>query len=109
MTPLLMPLQGHGPHGFDGGFSVLPFAGGVVFLLILVAVLAGLWLWRQGKLTVPGLASRRSPEDEAKQILADRFARGEISTDEFMERSSILNWTPGTHASSPRRPRKRRH
>ena len=104
MTALLSPLEVHGPHG---GFSVLPFVGSF-FLLLLLAGLAAFYLWRQGKLTLPSFASRRSPEDEAKQILADRFARGDIGTDEFMERSSILNWTPGGDTTQMRRPRKRR-
>ena len=47
------------------------------------------------------------PEDEAKQILAERFARGDISSDEFLERSSILNWTPGAQPL-PSKSRKKR-
>lgn len=109
MTTLLLPLEGHGPHGIDGNFSVLPFPGSFFLLLILLAALAGCYLWRHGKLTVPSFATRRAPEDEAKQILADRFARGDISTDEFMERSSILNWTPGSDTTPPRRPRRKLH
>jgi putative membrane protein len=73
---------------------MLPFLGSLLLLLLLV--LAALYLWRQGKLPLPGLASHRSPEDDAKSILAERFARGDISSDEFLERSSILNWTPGS-------------
>ena len=108
MTPLLIPLEGHGHHGgFDGGSSVLPFVDGLLLLLVLLAGAVAFYLWRKGKLTFPGLAGRRSPEDEAKQILADRFARGDISTDEFMERSSILNWTPGSDPS-PRRGRQKK-
>jgi putative membrane protein len=84
----------HGHHGVESSLSVMPFLGS--FLLLLLLVLAALYLWHQGKLPLPKLASRRSPEDEAKSILAERFARGDISSDEFLERSSILNWTPGT-------------
>jgi uncharacterized membrane protein len=73
---------------------MLPFLGSLLLLLLLV--LAVLYLWHQGKLPLPKLASHRSPEDEAKRILVERFARGDISSDEFLERSSILNWTPGT-------------
>ncbi|SDR71159.1 hypothetical protein SAMN04488543_0160 [Friedmanniella luteola] len=108
MTPPLLPLEVHGHHGFDGGFSVLPFLGSFFLLLVLLAGLAAFYLWRQGKLTLPTFATRRSPEDAAKQILADRFARGDISTDEFMERSSTLNWTPGSDTTAPRQPRKKR-
>jgi uncharacterized membrane protein len=84
---------------------MLPFLGSLLLLLLLV--LAALYLWRQGKLPLPGLASHRSPEDDAKRILAERFARGDISSDEFLERSSILNWTPGSEPL-PSRARKYR-
>jgi putative membrane protein len=109
MTPLV-PLQGPGPHGFHGAeensLSVLPFlASFLPLLLILLLALTALYLWRKGKLPLPNL--RRRPEDEAKRILAERFARGDISTDEFMERSSILNWTPGVDPL-PSKPRKNR-
>lgn len=108
MTPLLTPLEGHGHHGgFDGGFPVLPVVDSVLLLVVLLAGAVAFYLWRKGKLTLPGLAARRSPEDEAKQILADRFARGDISTEEFMERSSILNWTPGSDPSPRRGSRKK--
>ena len=86
MTTLLHPFEVHGPHDFDGGFSLWPFLGGFFVVLILLAGLAALYLWSRGKLTPPSLAARRSPEDQAKGILADRFARGDISTEEFMER-----------------------
>ena len=35
-------------------------------------------------------------------ILAERFARGDISSDEFLERSSMLNWTPGSEQVPPK-------
>jgi putative membrane protein len=100
------PRVPHGHHEVETSLSVLPFLGS--FLLLLVLVLAALYLWHQGKLPLPKLASHRSPEDEAKRILADRFARGDINSDEFLERSSILNWTPGTDPlpSSPRKKRR---
>jgi uncharacterized membrane protein len=108
MTPLLIPLEGHGHHGgLDGASSVLPVVDSLLLLLVLLAGAVAFYLWRKGTLTLPGLATRRSPEDEAKQILADRFASGDISTDEFMERSSILNWTPGSEPS-PRRGSRRK-
>jgi uncharacterized membrane protein len=102
------PHPPHGHHEVETSLSVLPFVGSFLLLLLLLLVLAALYLWHQGKLPLPKLASHRSPEDEAKRILADRFARGDISSDEFMERSSILNWTPGTDPlpSSPRKKRR---
>jgi len=95
----------HGHHGVESSLSVVPFLG--TFLLLLLLVLVALYLWHQGKLPLPKLGSHRSPEDEAKQILAERFARGDITSDEFLERSSILNWTPGTDPL-PSKPRKNR-
>jgi len=95
----------HGHHGVESSLSVMPFLG--TFLLLLLLVLVALYLWHQGKLPLPKLGSHRSPEDEAKQILAERFARGDITSDEFLERSSVLNWTPGTDPL-PSKPRKNR-
>jgi uncharacterized membrane protein len=83
----------------------MPFLG--TFLLLLLLALVALYLLHQGKLPLPKLGSHRSPEDDAKQILAERFARGDITSDEFLERSSILNWTPGTDPL-PSKPRKNR-
>jgi len=95
----------HGHYGVESSLSVMPFLG--TFLLLLLLALVALYLWHQGKLPLPKLGSHRSPEDEAKQILAERFARGDITSDEFLERSSVLNWTPGTDPL-PSKPRKNR-
>lgn len=98
----------HGPHGWqESSFSVMPFLGGVFLLLLLLGALTALYLWRQGKLSWPALGGRRSPEDEARRILAERFARGDIGSEDFMERASILNWTPGSDSLASR-PRKNR-
>jgi uncharacterized membrane protein len=90
--------KGHGDHGWaDSSLSMLPVFGSIAMLvLLLLLALTGLYLWRQGKLTLPKLGGVRSPEDEAKGILAERFARGDINSDEFLERASMLNWAPGT-------------
>src|SRR3954453_20072778 len=87
----------HDPDGWEQhSVSMLPLLGNFLFLLVILAlVLTGLYLWRTGRLPLGNLGRARSPEEEAKRILADRFAQGDISSDEFLERSSILNWTPG--------------
>ena len=70
---------------------------GLLFLLLIAGAI--FVLVRQGKLgPPPWMAAQRSPEAEAKRILSERFARGELSTDEFMERASVLNWTPGSES-----------
>lgn len=91
------PRVPHGPHGWeDSSLSMLPFVGSFMFLLLILGLaLTAFVLWRSGKLPLPNLGRTRSPEEDAKRILAERFARGDITSDEFMERSSILNWTPG--------------
>lgn len=100
------PFDGaRGPHELESSLSMLPFLGSLLLLLLLV--LALLYLWHQGKLPLPKLDSHRSPEEEAKRILAERFARGDINSDEFLERSSILNWIPGSEPI-PAKPRKNR-
>jgi len=102
------PRVPHGPHGWeDHSLSVLPLIGNFVFLLLILALVAtGLYLWRTGRLPLGNLGRAR-PEEEAKRILADRFARGDIASDEFMERSSILNWTPGVEPVPSKRGKKR--
>jgi putative membrane protein len=55
-----------------------------VFFPILWALLIGaalVFLWRRGG---------RGPRDPAKRILGERFARGEISADEYRERLAQL-------------------
>lgn len=108
LTSLLIPLDG----GFDHhGPPFAPFLGGLMTLLFLMAMIGGaLFLARKGRLgTQPPWARQgHSPETEAKKILAERFARGDISTEEFMERASVLNWTPGSDAHPPQKPKKPR-
>ena len=71
-----------------------------MFFLFMLLVLGTIvfFLVRHGQFVPQSLASSRSPESEAKKILAERFARGDITTDEFMERASVLNWTPGSES-----------
>ncbi len=45
--------RGHGAHGWaESSFSIAPIFGGFLLLLLLLALI-GLYLWRQGKLTLP--------------------------------------------------------
>jgi putative membrane protein len=98
MNPLVPFHGGHGAHGWEeSSLSVAPILGSFLLLLLLLLALTGFYLWRQGKLTLPTLGRGRSPEEEAKRILAERFARGDINSDEFLERASMLNWAPGTN------------
>jgi uncharacterized membrane protein len=71
-----------------------------MFLLFLLLVGSLFFLVRKGHIGPPPWVRHgfHSPEGEAKRILAERFARSDISTEEFMERASVLNWTPGSEA-----------
>lgn len=51
--------------------------------------------WVTGAHGGAGRFSPFSPEFEARRTLANRFANGEISPEEFLERAAALNWTPG--------------
>ena len=80
-----------------------------MFFLLMLLVLGTLlfFLVRNGQLGSQ-LTANPSPEAEAKRILAERFARGDITSDEFMERASILNWTPGSESWDTGKGKKRR-
>ncbi|HEY6683363.1 MAG TPA: hypothetical protein VI030_10335 [Propionibacteriaceae bacterium] len=126
-TPLLIPLEGgfghhHHHHGAPWGAGepsatfasgavppFAPFLGGLMFFLFMLLVLGTLvfFLVRHGQFAPQSLAGSRSPESEAKKILAERFARGDITSDEFMERASVLNWTPGSDAWEVRKGKKK--
>ena len=77
MLPVLPLYGGHGVRGFEA--AALPLFGGFTLLLLLLAGLAALYLWRSGRLAVPALGRSGLPEQEAQRILAKRFARGDIS------------------------------
>ena len=66
-----------------------------LFMLLVVGTVV-FFLVRHGQFGAQSWAVNRSPEGEAKKILAERFARGDISSEDFMERASVLNWTPGS-------------
>ncbi|HEY5821075.1 MAG TPA: antitoxin VbhA family protein [Propionibacteriaceae bacterium] len=115
-TPLLIPLEGFGHHGppWAGDLPAHPplFLGALMFPLFLL-LLAGtfFFLVRSGRIQrfgPPPWAGHHTPEGEAKKILAERFARGDISTEEFMERASVLNWTPGSDPLNNWKPTKKR-
>lgn len=78
-----------------------------MFLLFLLVVAGTFFLMRRGTIGPPPWVRQHSPEGEAKRVLADRFAKGDISSDEFLERASVLNWTPGSDTWEHRK--RRRH
>jgi uncharacterized membrane protein len=78
-----------------------------MFVLFLLILAGAFFLARRNGFGPPPWIAHHSPETEAKRVLADRFARGDISSDEFLERASVLNWTPGSDAWETRKKRRR--
>lgn len=68
----------HAPRGWWFG----PLIGGLVFL-----VLIGVLVWAVLRRPGPG---EPDPTRSAHRILSERFARGEIDEDEYLERRSRL-------------------
>ncbi len=70
-------------NGWGGGWMWL---WGVAMMVLLVALF--LWFVRVGQ--VPGGPVPRDPMDRARETLAERFAAGELSTEEYRERVTEL-------------------
>ena len=70
--------------GYGWGDGLWAVIWMVVFwgAIILLAILAFRAVTREG--------SGKTDRDDAKELLAQRFARGEISAEEFQERSRVL-------------------
>ena len=66
-----------------------------MFLLLALLVLFFLFMARKNGRGPWSQHRGEAPEVGAQRLLAERFAKGDISVDEFMERASVLNWTPG--------------
>lgn len=102
----------HIPPGAGPGAHAMSFAplfGGFMFMIFVLLLVGTLfYLVRTGRISPPSWASGTSPELEARKVLAERFARGDISSDEFMERASVLNWTPGVEPAKVPHTRRRR-
>lgn len=92
-----------GPPWHDGPPPFAPILGALMFCLLITLALGALLFtvmrrrggpppWARGHTAGP----RTSPEDDARHTLADRFAKGDLTVEEFMERASALNWTPGS-------------
>jgi len=90
------PYGFHGDHGFGDAPSVWPLLGAAIVVALLLLLGTALYRAHMQRAARPALPATTSPDQEARRILAERFARSEITSDEFLERASILNWTPGS-------------
>ena len=106
MTSAMIPLHLGGP-----GFFFFPF----LFPMLLLGLLMFL-LIRRGRLGPVGFAPggrpgpqghrgwgppRPTAEDEALARLAERLANGDITPEEYLERSSVLRRSTPTDPSAP--------
>ncbi|MEO8692207.1 MAG: SHOCT domain-containing protein [Acidimicrobiales bacterium] len=70
---------------WDGGNGSMWQWGGLMILAVLAAIAVGTWLV---------VRASRHPErrvgDRARDILAERYANGDLSTDEYHERRDAL-------------------
>lgn len=79
----------YGMAGWAWGFGVLVVIGVVILVIVLVRMLAR-------PRTAPPQAAGMLPggTSSPKQILDERYARGELTTEEYRERLSALGLEP---------------
>lgn len=89
MMPLayaaMIGAQRYDRYGHMDGWGWM-WLGGLLWLIVLGA-LVGLIVWLVVRTSGQ---SPNAPHGEARRILAERFARGEIDEDEFRRRSELL-------------------
>ncbi|MEV0824139.1 SHOCT domain-containing protein [Nonomuraea rubra] len=81
-----------GPHwGAAGGIApIFPIVWALLWAGFITLAVVG---WRRGwwgPRRAPAAASAASPTASAERILAERYARGEMTDDEYFERMSVL-------------------
>lgn len=73
-------------NGWGGGWMWLWGVAMMVFFVVLLV-----WLIRGGDgFTGPSRQDRHDPTNRGREILAERYAKGELSTEEYRERTSEL-------------------
>lgn len=84
-------------NGFNiqgwGGFLGLPVALGIVFLVIWAVRAFGSRASREGSAGAAGILPIQAPESVARQALDERFAKGELTTEQYQERLNVLGET----------------
>lgn len=77
---------GHGFWGGPAGWGIVAGLVSLAFLVLVVVLIAS--LIRKGLGAGPSVGSR------AIRVLEERYAGGEISRDEFLERRAVLTGSP---------------
>ena len=95
VLPLLIPLE-----GFDHGGFLEPLIGLGGFLVVVAILITGLLLLRRfgflPHMPYPSSAVVRRRKTPRVGCWLSEWRAGEISGEEFLERASLLNWTPGS-------------
>lgn len=89
-------MMGDGMTGFGGGMMVF---GGLMMLAVLALIILGIWaliVWLRNTRSRPEArthtgAGAEGGQNRAREILGERYARGDLSTDEYQERLGTLN------------------
>ncbi len=71
------------PYGWNGG------GWGILWMILSMGVMVAL-IWVVFRAFTSG-DDRRAPSGDAKDVLAERFAKGEIDADEYHERLRVLS------------------
>ncbi len=87
-----MPCPFCGDFGFGGGLGVFGFIISLIFTIILLVGIGLLiwWLIRQAGAGRYGALSGPPTSSRALEILNERYAKGEISKEEYEERKREL-------------------
>jgi uncharacterized membrane protein len=77
-----------------GGLAIVAGFIGIAFWILLIALIV---------LLVRGTRpAARDSEGPAVRLLAERYARGEITREDFLERRGVLGGSPGAPDDDPR-------
>lgn len=98
----LEPLMGHGFGMMGHGFGLLGLIPAILLTALLIVVLVR--LFRRGgvgpvRYNRGGHGAAPSPEEAARSRLAERLANGDITPEEYLERTSALR-SPTTSTDS---------
>lgn len=77
--------------GWDGGWGVGGWLGMSLMMLVVWGLPIALVVWLILGNVHPGQTTRSTPRSSADQILAERYARGDIDEEEFARRSDALH------------------
>ncbi len=88
------PMDGYGGYGGYGMGWFAPWGGFlmILFWIVVILLIAGVVRWLFGGVPGLGHSNQHKPEPSrrALEILDERYARGEIGREEFMQRRDDL-------------------